>query len=244
MLTRSWAGAARRLWWVLAAALAAAALWGGGTALAAGETGRLVVTGSADVKAEPDVAFFQVGVETRAETLQKAREANAAAMKRLQERLIEGGADPTSLQTTGFTVQPEWHYDRDTGARTLVGFRVSHWLHVTVTDLDRLGSLLDAAIAAGANQISGPTFGIRDPEALEQQALREAVRRARAKAQVLAEASGVLLKGIVEIRESVSTPYVPAVRAAFAADAAESVTTPIAPGEVTVSAHVTITYEI
>lgn len=218
---------------------------GWSTALAASEPGRLVVSGQAELKVEPDMAVFQVGVETRAETLEQAREANAAAMQQIQGRLIEAGADPNGLKTQGYSVQPEWHYNENNGVRTLVGYRVSHTLEVTVADLGTLGVLLDAAVQAGANRVYGPTFGVSDTEALEAEALRQAVRRARVKAEALAQASGAFLKGILEIRESVSTPYIPALRsAAMAVDTMEFTPTPIQPGEVTVTAHVTITYEI
>ena len=232
-------------WPLMIAAVLSLALGISGLPAMAAEGGRLVVTGEAEVKMAPDSAIFQIGVETRAQTLEEAREANAAAMKRVQDRLIAAGADPKTLQTQGFNVQPEWRYDEESHSRVLVGYWVTHTLTVTVTDLAQLGALLDAAMAEGANRVYGPTFAVRDTEALEAEALKEAVRKARAKAQVLAEASGTFLKGIVEIRESVSAPYAPYARAAYAAlDAAESVTTSIAPGEVTISASVTITFEI
>ncbi|MBO2520585.1 MAG: hypothetical protein CW345_02090 [Firmicutes bacterium] len=230
--------------WMVVAAVAAV-LAASAPAALAGEPGTLVVTGQAEVKAEPDMAVFRVGVDTRAETLEEARAANAAAMNRVQERLLASGAEPRDLRTEGFSVQPEWHYNEEDGTRTLVGYRVSHTLVVTVTRLDQLGALLDAAMEEGANRVSGPTFGVRDPEALELEALREAVRRAKRKAEALAEAAGTSLAGVAEIRESVVTPYAGGIRLATAAvDAAERAGTSIAPGEVTVSATVTIVYAI
>ena len=104
---------------------------------------------------------------------------------------------------------------------------------------------IDAAIASGANQVSGPTFGLKNTEQLEAAALAEAVRKARSKAEVLARASGTYLKGILHITEQVSTPVGGVARTAFLAmDAAESAATVISPGEVSVTATVTLTYEI
>lgn len=208
-------------------------------------SGRLIVTGRAELKVEPDMAIFHVGVETRGETVEEAREANAASMQRVQSRLLSAGIDPKALRSRGYHVYPEWQYDRETGNQTLVGYRVTHTLEVTVYELDSLGALLDAAMEEGANQVSGPTFGLRNAEALEAEALKEAVRRARAKAEVLAAASGAFLKGIVEIREDVSVPIGSVARtAALAFDAMEKTTTSISPGEVSVTATVTITFAI
>lgn len=207
----------------------------------------MVVTGRAEIRAQPDMAVFNIGVETRAETLEEAREANAAAMERVRRRLFAAGADEDALKTRGFNVYPEWHYDNKEGTRTLIGYRVTHTLEVTVLDIDVLGAWLDAAMQEGANQISGPTFGLQNPERLEAQALAEAVRKARAKAEVLARASGTYLKRVLHISENVNTPISVAPRAAFTAmDAVmvESTPTSISPGEVTVSAQVSITYEI
>jgi len=207
--------------------------------------GTLVVSGRAEVRATPDMARFSVGVETRAETVDEAGRLNAEAMERVRMALYNAGAAPEALKTTNFNVYPEWHYNRDDGTRTLIGYRVSHSLEVTVTDLDRLGAMLDAAMSDGANQVSGPTFGLINPEELEAQALAEAVRRARAKAEVLARASGVYLKGISHISEHVALPPSMPIAASYAMfDVAERAATEISAGEVTVTANVSITFQI
>ena len=215
-------------------------------ALAQERPGQMVVTARAEVKAEPDMAKFSISVETRAETVEAAREENAETMERLRSALTAAGATPRDLQTKGFSVSPEWQYNPKDGSRQFLGYRVSHTLEVTVNDLSKLGLWLDAAMGAGATQVSGPTFGIRDQDALEARALSEAARRARAKADVLAQATGVFLKRVVSISEQVSNPPGRTLTVAYAAlDAAErSAATEISPGEISVTATVTITYEI
>lgn len=215
-------------------------------ALAANESGgTLMVTGRAELRVEPDMALFQVGVETRGKTVEEARQANAEAMDGVMRRLLEAGADERDLKTTSFNVHPEWHYNSDDGTRTLVGYRVSHMLEVRVMDLDQLGAWLDAAMEEGANQIHGPTFGIKDPAALEAAALTEAVNRARNKAEVIAKAGGVFLKGVANISEQVILPVSAPARASFVMmDAMEKAATSISPGEISVTATVTITYRI
>lgn len=207
--------------------------------------GQLYVTGQAVIKAEPDMAIFSVGVDVRAETVEAARQENAEAMEGIRNRLLALGVDESNLKTKGFNVHPEWHYDNTGNPPTLVGYRVAHTLEVTVIDLDKLGLWLDAAMEEGANQISGPTFGLQDTRDLEATALREAVKRARAKANVLAEANGVFLKRIAHISEQVSLPAGGAVNTQYMAmDTMAKSATSISPGEVSATATVMITYDL
>lgn len=241
-------GARRTMTIVLCGLLVLAAMSGGTAVVAsaqASDMGTLVVTGRAEIKAEPDMAVFTVGVETRGETVEAARAANAVAMQSVYDRLLELGADERSLQTKNFRVHAEWQHNPRDGSRTLIGYVVGNTLEVTVTDLATLGPWLDAAMQHGANQVSGPTFGLSDSEQLEARALEEAVRKARAKAETLARAGGVVLKRVVHISEHVNTPIGGAMRVMAMMDsAAEFAPTPISPGEISVAATVTMTFEI
>lgn len=228
---------------VTALALAAVLLMSTAALAQAPDVATLVVTGRAEVRVEPDMAVFTVGVETRASTAEEARAANAEAMNAIRDKLLLSGAEERHLKTRHFHVSPEYRYNPSDGSRTFVGYVVSHTLEVTVTDLDNLGPWLDAAIAAGATQVSGPIFVLSNPDEAVERALTEAVRNARAKAEALARAAGVFLKRIVNISESVSTP-VSAMLRSVAADMAEFAATPVSPGEVSVTATVIITYQI
>lgn len=213
----------------------------------ANNPGTLATSARAEIRAEPDLARFSVGSETRAETVEEARDTNARIMNDMREQLIAAGAEEKYIQTSSFRVQPDWHYNPTTGARTLVGYIVSHTLQVTVTDLDRLGSLLDVALKAGATQMNGPTFGLSNQEALEAQVLAEAIRKARAKADVMAAAAGVFLKRVTHISEHVNAPFggameEMAVMRMSMADAAPA--TSISPGEISITANVNMTFEI
>ena len=191
------------------------------------------------------MAVFSVGIETRGETVEEARAANAAAMTAVRDKLLELGVDERSLQTLNFRVNSEWQHNPADGSRRLVGYVVSHWLEVTVTDLAMLGPWMDAAMQQGANQVAGPTFGLSNREELELRALTEAVRKARAKAETLARAGGVFLKRVVHISEHVNTPMGGAMRTMAAMDAvAEFAQTTISTGEISVTATVTMTFEI
>lgn len=218
-----------------------------GVASAAETPGTLAVSARAELRVEPDLARFGAGVETRAETVEEARDANARAMERIRQALLEAGAEERHVRTTSFTVQPDWRYNPTDGSRTLVGYVASHTLQVTVTDLARLGTLLDAALQAGATSVNGPTFGLSNQEELEGKALAEAIRRARQKADVMAAAAGVFLKRVIHISEHVNAPFGGFAEEAMVmrmavADSAAS--TPISPGEISITATVNITYEI
>lgn len=237
----------RTLTVVLSALLVLAAMSASAVPAAAqaGDRATLVVTGRAEIKAEPDMAVFTAGVETRGETVEEARAANAETMAAIRSSLLGLGADERQLQTRNLRVSPEWHYNPSDGTRTLIGYVVTHSLEVTVTDLTMLGPWIDAAVQAGANQLSGPTFGLSNSEELEARALTEAVRKARTKAEVLARAAGVFLRQVVHISENVNTPMGGALRAMAVADAMmEFAPTPVSPGEVSVTATVTMTFEI
>ncbi len=210
------------------------------------DSGTLVVTGRAEITAEPDMALFNIGVNVLADSVAEARQANADAMQRIRTRLLASGAREADLQTNGFNVHQEWQYNRDDGSRTLVGYRVTHTLEVRVLELERLGDWLDAAMADGANEVSGLRFGVTDTKRLEAEALAEAVRHARRKAEVVAEASGVFLKGVAHISEQVTQPPTLGKEVAFSAAmaAADRAATPISAGEISVHATVTISYRI
>lgn len=224
-------------------------LVGGAPAVLAAETspGTLTVSARAELTAVPDLARIGVGVETRAATVEEARDKNARHIEAVREALLAAGAEDKHVRTTSFYVQPEWRYNPQDGSRDLIGYVVSHMLQVTVTDLDRLGPVLDAALQAGATRVNGPTFGLSQQTELEAQALTEAIRRARVKADVMAAAAGVFLKRVLHVSEHVNAPFgghveeMAVVRMALSDGAAA---TTISPGEISITATVNMTFEI
>lgn len=238
-----------RLWNMLLLGLALAVVIGGVAGAhvyaAEGTMATLVTSGRAEVRAEPDLAVFTAGVDTRATTVEEARAANAQIMNAVRAKLLAAGADEKLLQTRGFRVNPEWQHNPQDGSRTLIGYVVSHTLEVTVTDLNMLGALLDTALQAGANQLSGPTFGLSNQADVEARALTEAIRKARAKAEVMARAAGVFLQRVVQINEHVAAPFGGAMEMSLArASFADAAPTTISPGEIAVTATVNMTFEI
>jgi uncharacterized protein len=203
--------------------------------------GTLTVTGQGAVSAAPDEARVAVGVTTQARSAAIAMRDNGQAMAAVMARLAEAGIAAADLRTTALSLQPVWEYgsSRD-GTQRISGFVAANMLDVRVRDLDALGGVLDAALGDGANTLGGIAFAIADDRALRDAARRAAVADAMARAQVLAEAAGVTLGPVIEISEGGGGRPVPFARMEMAM--ADSV--PVAPGEMSIEAQVTMTWAI
>lgn len=214
------------------AALAAVVHAGDAPAAADDSAGGITVQGTASVSAPPDQAQLYVGVESQGATAKAALAANAAEMRRVLAALRSAGA--TDLKTQSVTVNPRY---AEAGA--VQGFTAQNSVSATVRDVARAGAVVDAAVAAGANQVYGPNLVHSNPAALYRQALRAAVAEARLSAQALAAASNLTLGAVTAVVEGGAAPM-PVALAARAADEAGS--TPIEPGQQEVGATVSVTF--
>ncbi len=233
---------------VIVAALAAAALIGPRSSMSASDTAlpRIVsVSGLGEVKSPPDMATISTGVVSEAVSAKDALAKNNAAMAAVIAALKNAGISEDDIQTSGFSVSPKYPpYQPNQTTNRIVGYTVSNNVTAQVKNLKTLGPILDTLVQSGSNQISGITFGIDDPKKVLNEARKKAVADARAKAELYAEAAGVSLGHVVQISESTAiTPPVPMMRMAVEAAAADA-SVPIAAGQQTVSATVSITYEI
>jgi hypothetical protein len=205
---------------------------------------RLVVNGTGEASARPDLAVISAGVVVQAETASAALADNTRAMNAVLEQLRGSGLPAEDVQTSQFSVTPLFDNrrpDPQTPAPPkIVGYQVSNQVTARVRGLDQLGAILDGLVSAGANSINGPWFEIAEPEQLQDQARDAAVADAIAKAERYAAAAKVELGEVISIEEGGSyAPPRPMMRAeAMAADV------PIAPGQTEVSASVTMTFAI
>lgn len=214
------------------------------------------VSGVGEARAQPDEARVELAVETQARTARAAGEENARIMQRVIDALVQAGVPRDEIETRGYSVFPE--YD-DRQPRPMVdtvigdaeprirGYRAVNTVAFRTTALDRVGQLIDVALGAGANRLNGVGFGLRDDDAVRAEALRNAVADARRAAETMATALGVRLGAVVDASTD-STPIrpYPAGVAFRVADAemAQSVRTPIEPGEQTVTATASLVYAI
>jgi uncharacterized protein YggE len=205
----------------------------------------IMVSGTGDVSATPDRAAVSAGVISQAPTAAAALTANNTAMARVMETLRGAGILPQNIQTSNFSVQPQYEPYRpdqpQPQPQRIIGYQVSNQVTVIVDDLARLGTTLDALVRAGANQLGGISFAFRDPKPLAEGARREAVEDAAAKARTLAAAAGVTLGPVISIQESGGGFPIPR---PMMLEAAQARDVAIAPGESTVTVNVTMTYEI
>jgi uncharacterized protein YggE len=187
------------------------------------------VSGEGKVFAAPDLATIQTGVVTQGETAQDALRQNNEAMKKLMQVLKQHHVADKDVQTTSFNVSPI--YKRDERGRMLqeiTGYRVQNQLRVQVRKLADLGEVLDALVKAGSNQVSGISFGVGDATGILNQARSKAIRDARSRAEVYAQAGGVSVGAIRQISEQ--PPAIPRpMQMGFAR--AEAAGVPIATGE-------------
>ncbi len=215
--------------------------------LSASPSGRTIhVTGSGSVAGEPDIATLNLGVSVEKLTVAEAREEAARAMTALIDSLIANNIAENDINTQNFSIYPQ--YDYSEGERKLRGYRVNNTVRAKVRELETLSDVIDDAAEAGGDSIvvNSIQFMIDDTTPLQTQARSLAVINAEAKAQTLADASGVVLGKPVTITENTyfeSPPIQYAAEAAFADDGART-STPISPGELTITVNVTVTYEI
>lgn len=210
----------------------------------------ITVDGTGEVTASPDTAFINSGVTTQGATAREALDANSAAMRELMAALEAAGIAERDVQTSGFSVQPNYVYTdaRDENGYTLPprinGYQVFNSVTLRVRDLDQLGAILDRAVSVGANTVNGISFSVADTTALYDEARAKAFADARRKAELYARTAGVELESLHSIRESVSGGYPPQPymmrEAAMSADAS----VPVAAGELTFTINVTVSWDI
>ncbi|SFM91001.1 SIMPL domain-containing protein [Methanolobus profundi] len=214
-----------------------------GTEQSAADT--ITMSGYAEQKVVPDTASLNIGVVIQADTSEEAASENAAIMSAVIEGLKELGLDDKEIQTSYVSVYPIYNYDE---GRTITGYSASNSVEVTTTNLDILSDVIDRSAAAGANQIGSISFTVSDEQQEELRAdlMDEAVADAASKANDLADSLDLKITGVqtASISESGNNRIYYAMDVEEAAMDEGGVSTPIEPGESTVSMSVQVTYYI
>ncbi|MEA4899284.1 MAG: SIMPL domain-containing protein [Eubacteriales bacterium] len=217
---------------VLAAVLALALP---ATALAA----QVTAVGAGQVRVTPDVATLNVGVsETNADVTKAQRSVNRR-IEAVRKALVGKGVAREDIAVSSLYLYS--NYDYSEGVEKITGYNVSHQLAITVRELDRLGALIDAALGAGANQLSGVSFELKDNAAAYARALALATENATQHAQSMAEAAGLTLGALTELTES-PNGYAP-LYAEGERDGASPAGTSVDVGDLVISTSVTAVYE-
>lgn len=202
---------------------------------------RLTVTGEGQSRIAPDMATVQLGVTTQADSAAAAMEQNSTQQSAVIEALTGAGIDEAQIQTSGLNLNPLMQYGENQ-APTVTGYQATNTVAVRVSDLARLGEVLDAIVTAGANEINGITFSREDGAEAQDQARRDAVADARRKAELLAEAAGVDLGPVLTLRDIQTGTGGP--RPMMRMEAAMADAVPVQAGEVEMAAQVEIEYAL
>jgi uncharacterized protein YggE len=199
------------------------------------------VSADATISAAPDRAEIDFAVSSRASTSRRAGSDNAAAAKQVLDRVKAALGSSDTVATAGYSIQPEYRTPERGSEPQVAGYVATNTVRVTMAELARVGDVIDAAVAAGANNVNGVRFFLHDPDAVHSQALAQAARRARSQAEALAAALDLQIVRILSVTETSQAPR-PMLYAAAAKGAAPQ--TPIESGTVDVQASVTLEVEV
>lgn len=194
-------------------------------------TKTITVTGNGSITTVPDRATFGFSIDTRAKTAAGALAQNSADAAAVIAALKAAGVTSANIQTSQVSLMPQTSQD----GTTIIGYAASNSVTVR-TALGQAGKIVDTAVGAGANGVSGPSLDVSDQSALYRDALHKAVDDAKLKAQSLADAAGLSLGGVQSISEGgAATPFPMAGKLSAAG-------TPIEAGTQEIQASVTVTY--
>ena len=215
---------------------------------AAQDSPSLTVAGQARLERPADELRLQLAVVTEAAEAAAATAQNSDQMERVLAALSRAGLDPGETTTGRFSVSPRYSH-RPPQAQAdwrpdIVGYRVENSIQVETRKIEMAGKLIDVAVRAGANSVRSISFGLSDDRAYRKEAIAEATAHARVDALALAEAAGVRLGRLLSARlDNAAAPPVP-VRMRAESFAVAASAPPIEPGDVSIHARVTLTYEI
>ena len=203
------------------------------------------MSGYAEQKVVPDTATLRIGVVVQSETAKEASDENAAIMSAVMAELKALGLQDKEIQTSYVSVSPVYNYST---AQTITGYSASNSVQITTTKLDNLSEIIDRSTAAGANEIGSISFSVSDDKKkqLSEDLMNKAVADASSKADTLAKSLGVEITGVrtSSISESGDSRVYYEYDMVTAEKGSGAVSTPIQPGESTVSMSVQVTYYI
>ena len=204
---------------------------------------RIVTSGEGEVKVTPDRATIFVGVQSRALTAAAASGDNARRQRAIIDTLKALGVPSDQIATQNFSVSPEMVYPQGGGSPKLTGYVVNNTVRVELKKIEQMGSVIDASIAKGSNQINSIQFSVADVATPRRAAIAEAVRNARADADALAAAAGGSVGQLIELSTAGRSGGPITYEApAEMVRSAQAVPTPISPGQQTVAATVSATW--
>ncbi|MFM9935742.1 MAG: SIMPL domain-containing protein [Novosphingobium sp.] len=214
--------------------------------------GNAVLTVSADGRSTrtPDLAVFNAGVTTQAKTASAALTENAARMNAVIDALKQSGIADRDIQTSNLSVNPVYGQPRAdangnvTGEPVITGYQATNQVEVRQRKIGNYGKTIDTLVSAGANQVSGPSFQLDNADVASDEARIDAMKKARARADLYAKAAGMTVRRILTISEGGGYSPQPQIMYARAEKMMASAPSPISAGELQIGANVTVTFEL
>jgi len=205
---------------------------------------RVMVTGDAIVQAQPDTAMLTIAVVTQAKRAIETQQENATKTDAVIRALKAAAGPGAEVKTSGYSIQPQRVF-RENQPPTITGFEARNSVTVILSDLTKVGAVIDAAAQAGANDVPGISFTLKKDRPSREQALAEATREAVAKAQVIAQALGGRVSRIVEVQEEGTIkPPQPLYADNYVREAKMAAATPIEVGTMDITSRVQLTAEV
>jgi len=204
------------------------------------------VNGDAKISADPEKVEVYLGAETRASTAKKSQQDNANIMDAVRTSLKLIGTSSDDIETTQYTLTIVKHWDKDTEKYVITGYKTTHVIKIESTDIDKAGDIIDKSVQSGANIVDNVVFSLTDDKINEMRldALRKAGLNAKEKAEAVADSLGVSIKGLYRASESY-VYYTPYVQRGYEMAVVEAGVAPteISPGQIEVSASLSVSYE-
>jgi uncharacterized protein YggE len=206
---------------------------------------KVLVTGDSIIQAQPDTAILTVSVVTQARNALDAQQDNANKSDAVVRAVKSAAGAGAEVKTSGYSLQPQRVY-KENQPPTITGYEARNSVTVTMSDLNGVGTVIDAASQAGANDVAGISFTLRKDRPARDQALAEATREAVSKAQVIAQALGGRVVRIVEVQEEGVERPRPIYQAEYGRmqAMAEKVPTPVEVGTLEITSRVQLIAEV
>lgn len=215
------------------------------------EPAHVSATGNSELSIMPDEAIVRIKVETKEKTAKDAQDKNSEIMSEIQSALKRAGVSSDDIETDQYNLYPWQEWDSITRKSVEKGYRLYHTIKVTTSDFEKVGELITVAVDAGATGIENVQFDLSDEKKsdVKKEALQQASKNAKEKAQAVADGLGVRLGSILRIQES-DFNYGPVYRTMEAVamggmdDEKMSPPAPIQPEQLTIRATVSVSYKI
>jgi len=212
----------------------------------------ITVSETGEIYTKPDLVLTTFSVITEAKQVSEAMSENTKKMNAVIDFVKSQGVEDKDLKTTSFNIYPRYEYQKietdiypyPPGKRVLVGYEVNQSLEVKIRNMEKIGEILQGATDTGANQVGDLQFTIDKQDELKGQARKQAIEKAKAKAEEIASKLGVNLVRIVNFSESSPMSYYYGLREAVPMVSGGGEVPQIETGENKIQVQVTITYEI